>query len=81
MTRQEIRLLCVCSLEGSLKKKEEKKKTVFFVCVFFERNESVKGKELSLQLYGEAFQAYIINIGNVNVCTYTCVYICIRVYP
>jgi hypothetical protein len=48
-------------LEGSLKKKEEKKKIMisffFWLLLFFVRSESVKGKELSLQLYGEAFQA------------------------
>jgi|AraCvinosormetaG_1042628.scaffolds.fasta_scaffold24895_1 hypothetical protein len=61
MSRQGIRFLCVCSLGGFLEeeRREEENNDIFFfwLLLFFVRSESVKGKELSLQLYGEAFQA------------------------
>lgn len=80
MSRQGIRFLCVCSLGGFLEeeRREEENNVFFFWCVLFERSESVKGKELSLQLYGEAFQAYI-NMGCVIM--YMCsTYIHMRVH-
>lgn len=83
MTRQDIRFLCICSLGGFLEeeRREEEKKKVYFLFVLVERNEYVKGKELSLPLYGEAFETYI-NISYVMyMYIYTCVYTCMRVYP
>lgn len=79
MTRQDIRFLCICSLGGFLEEERREEKKKFLFCLLVERNEYVKGKELSLQLYGEAFETYI-NISYVMY-IYTCVYTCMRVYP